>query len=61
MAAAQVQTVKIDDVMEFFATYVSEWDPNEDDADRVPPRQHRETRRPNLRPKRGKDRGTRNP
>ena len=32
MAAAQAQTVKIDDVMEFFATYVSEWNPNKDDA-----------------------------
>ena len=31
MAAAQVQTVKIDDVMEFFARYVSEWNPNKDD------------------------------
>ena len=32
VAAAQVQTVKIDDVMEFFARYVSEWNPNKDDA-----------------------------
>ena len=32
VAAAQVQTVKIDDVMEFFAGYVSEWNPNKDDA-----------------------------
>ena len=33
VAAAQVQTVKIDDIMEFFATYVSEWNPNKDDAE----------------------------
>ena len=26
------ETVKIDDVMEFFARYVSEWNPNKDDA-----------------------------
>ena len=32
MAAAQVQTVKTDDVMEFFGRYVSEWNPNKDDA-----------------------------
>ena len=30
MAAAQMQTVKIDDVMEFFARYVSAWNPNKD-------------------------------
>ena len=30
VAAAQVQTVKIDDVMEFFGRYVSEWNPNKD-------------------------------
>ena len=32
MAAAQVQTVRIDDVMECFARYGSEWNPNKDDA-----------------------------
>ena len=32
VAAAQVHTVKIDDVMEFFGRYVSEWNPNKDDA-----------------------------
>ena len=30
VAAAQVRIVKIDDVMEFFARYVSEWNPNKD-------------------------------
>ena len=32
VAAAKVQTVNIDDVMEFFSRYVSEWNPNKDDA-----------------------------
>ena len=30
VAAAQVRIVKIDDVMELFARYVSEWNPNKD-------------------------------
>ena len=32
VAAAQVQTMKTDAVMEFFARYVSEWNPNKEDA-----------------------------
>ena len=32
VAAAKVQSVNIDDVVDFFSTYVSEWNPNKDDA-----------------------------
>ena len=32
VAAAKVQTENIDDVMDFFSRYVSEWNPNKDDA-----------------------------
>ena len=32
VAAAEVQTMKTDDVMEFFAQYVSKWNPNKEDA-----------------------------
>ena len=32
MGAAQVQSVRIDDILDFFSLYVSEWNPNKDDA-----------------------------